>query len=495
MAKDKQAVAKSIKGVGEIQAGPTKQFFVRMLTRDIELEDAILDLLDNCIDGILRSQKESSKKEERPKDRPYKGFKATITARPDRFEIKDNCGGIDRDIAKKSAFMLGRRDERDNDIESIGMYGIGMKRAIFKMGQSSTVLSHTKNEGSFKVEITSDWMKDDNSWALDLVDVKDGLNDGPGTLIRVQDLYESISQKFDEKRDPFLERLTGRIAYFFALIIEKGFEVELNGKIIKPVDLRLLATNLGINEDPKVKSPKVEGIHPYVFKGVIDGVVVHLSVGFYRQLKSEKELDEELNEGGGRQRSKDHAGWTIICNDRIVLHADKSSVTGWGLNGLPQYHGQFIAIAGVVSFRSKNSEKLPLTTTKRGIDASSNVYLQVRERMMDGLKFFTQFTNKWKGRERESNEFFSQTAPSKALDIALGLPESKMTTVRKPHEGKVFTPSLPLPKQDRVDVRISFVKPRAEVRKIATAIFDNVEVDPADIGSHCFDHVLKGLKR
>lgn len=36
------------------QACPTKQFFVSMLTRDISLDDAILDLVDNCLDGALR---------------------------------------------------------------------------------------------------------------------------------------------------------------------------------------------------------------------------------------------------------------------------------------------------------------------------------------------------------------------------------------------------------------------------------------------------------
>ena len=33
---------------------PTKQFFVDMLTRDIDIKDAILDLLDNCLDGVVR---------------------------------------------------------------------------------------------------------------------------------------------------------------------------------------------------------------------------------------------------------------------------------------------------------------------------------------------------------------------------------------------------------------------------------------------------------
>jgi hypothetical protein len=35
----------------EIDAEPTKAFFIDMLTRDIPLDQAILDLVDNCVDG------------------------------------------------------------------------------------------------------------------------------------------------------------------------------------------------------------------------------------------------------------------------------------------------------------------------------------------------------------------------------------------------------------------------------------------------------------
>ena len=41
--------------IREAQTTPSKAFFVSMLTRDIDLQDAILDLLDNCIDGAVRS--------------------------------------------------------------------------------------------------------------------------------------------------------------------------------------------------------------------------------------------------------------------------------------------------------------------------------------------------------------------------------------------------------------------------------------------------------
>ena len=34
-----------------IDGNPTKKFFIEMITRDISIEDAIIDLLDNSIDG------------------------------------------------------------------------------------------------------------------------------------------------------------------------------------------------------------------------------------------------------------------------------------------------------------------------------------------------------------------------------------------------------------------------------------------------------------
>ena len=51
-----------------VDASPVESFFVHMLTRDIDLEDAILDLLDNCVDGILRSHGAANN------SRPYQGF-------------------------------------------------------------------------------------------------------------------------------------------------------------------------------------------------------------------------------------------------------------------------------------------------------------------------------------------------------------------------------------------------------------------------------------
>ena len=37
-----------------IEGNPTKKFFIEMITRDISIEDAIIDFLDNSIDGATQ---------------------------------------------------------------------------------------------------------------------------------------------------------------------------------------------------------------------------------------------------------------------------------------------------------------------------------------------------------------------------------------------------------------------------------------------------------
>ena len=132
----------------QAEASPTKQFFVSMLTRDINLADAILDLLDNCLDGALRLANGN--------EVDYSQHFVKIELAADRFSIEDNCGGIPRDVAKNYAFKMGREpdDDRDSDTETIGMYGVGMKRAIFKMGREALVRTRYGAD-TFEVPITS----------------------------------------------------------------------------------------------------------------------------------------------------------------------------------------------------------------------------------------------------------------------------------------------------------------------------------------------------
>jgi hypothetical protein len=140
---------------------PTKEFFVNMLTKDIELEDAVLDLLDNCVDGALRSAKSPA-----GSDRPYAGYHAKLTFSGTTFTISDNCGGISNAV-RDSAFRLGRPpgDRIDENLPTVGTYGIGMKRAIFKIGFDCDIQSHTSTSG-FSVHISREWMTREDTWEI-----------------------------------------------------------------------------------------------------------------------------------------------------------------------------------------------------------------------------------------------------------------------------------------------------------------------------------------
>ena len=109
----------------QINAMPTKRFFVDMFVRDIPLEQAVLDLVDNCIDGAKRVRSTSSSLEK---------YKVEVKLGSEEFSITDNCGGFDRTIAKEYAFRFGRPSGHESSNNSIGKFGVGMKRALFKFG-------------------------------------------------------------------------------------------------------------------------------------------------------------------------------------------------------------------------------------------------------------------------------------------------------------------------------------------------------------------------
>ncbi len=466
-----------------IKASPTKAFFVKMLTRDIELRDAILDLLDNCVDGIVRTSPTKG-----GDAKPYKGFRAKITADPDKFLIEDNCGGIPLKIAKDVAFRLGRPTEADYEkLETVGVYGIGMKRAIFKLGQNAVVTS--ENNGSrFRVRIPQDWLDDDTTWDLQMEEEKP--TGTRGTQIEVTDLYPEIKREFTPGATNFLTDLNGAIRQLYAVIMGKGFAVNLNGVDLDPIEFMLLVTS---------GKSTAAAINPYVFRGRIGAVRVEVVVGFYRKPLSDAEIDEE-NESPKADLSQ--AGWSVICNDRLVLRGDKSAVTGWGTGNVPRFHNQFSSIAGIVTLRSTDPRLLPLNTTKRGIETSSDVYFRLLDYMREGVKQFTDYTNRWKARTDETKSQFREAKPRAASEIPAAIPTGSYTKVSpkklaaEDAEADVFRPDLPKPSREDGDTRrIVFIRPLSDIALLAEEFLEDADATPGQVGEACFDAQLAKYKK
>ena len=466
--------------IGKAIASPTKSFFVKMLTRDIELADALLDLLDNCVDGIIRKGNTGETPE-----KPYQGYKARIVINPDYFIIEDNCGGIPIETARKYAFAIGK-PEGSAEVHStatVGMYGIGMKRAIFKIGTEAIVES--QHDTGFMVEFSPDWMKTDTWENLPIHELpKNGITNG--TKIIITQLTEDAKPYFSDPE--YVESFRKTVSQHYALIIDKGFDVvvatsedDTSEEPIIAERFRLIA---GEEDSP-------QSVQPFIYVGEIDGVSVEIYAGLYRELLSEEEIEAEEDTRG----NADDAGWTIACNDRIVVWKDKSRLTGWGESDVPNYHGQFIAITGIVLLRSEDPKKLPLTTTKRGVDAATNIYSEVKDLMKEVTKTLTSFTNKWKKFPGGLEEIYKKTIYKELSQIRSMTSTVTLSVRRKTPSIRKYFPAYPEPPTEKTNARVVFTARKDEITVVSSRYFGDEKIKPGVVGEAAFKEILEIAKR
>ena len=454
----------------ELYGGPTKRFFISMLTRDIELEDAILDLIDNCVDGAMRHRNT-----EILSKTPYFGFWAHLTLSENNFRLVDNCGGIPDDRLD-NAFRLGRPQSADDmDLPTIGMYGIGMKRALFKIGREATVETSSK-DGVRKITYTKEWMDDnakdaDHRWDLQIS--TSGPRKTKGVTVNVPSLRKEVKRQFCN--EAFNARLMRKIGQHFGYLIMRGFEIKINNTKVGPSTLKLYA----------FKGRK-NALNPFDYESYKDGVRTKVTVGFHWRLPRPEELeDEEL-----APRSRENAGISVVCNDRVILSNDTTFRTAWGTRSVPKFHNQFLAIGGLMSFFSNDAEKLPVSTTKTGIDMESEIYDHALSQCADGLKVFTAFTNKWKGRVPETAEIFDKAELCDGY-FDIDLAKTKGRAIAR-YGGKRFKPALPLPVRDHNLKRITFTRPKDHVDLVSEHIFAEIR-SPSEVGEQCFDRVVEAV--
>jgi hypothetical protein len=357
-----------------IQGNPTKSFFIQMITRDITINDAIVDLLDNSIDGASRIN---------PRD--YTGLRIDLILNRNEFIVKDNCGGFSIEIAQKYAFRFGRPDNAPETSGSVGRFGIGMKRALFKMGKNFIIESKTENEHfsinvdveQWKNKTTEITLNDGNKsmvddWNFSFENVTDTYNLADnGTYIKVSNLFTEVADLFAD--ESFQNSLRNDIERLLNFSLEKNIDIYLNNQKLSSKDINIFNDT--------------EGSKPYFIQGTKNEVRFKVIAG--------------LGEVGNPSAS----GWYIYCNDRLVLEADQTEVTGWGIGTIPKWHIDFVMFRGVIFFDSHDTINLPLTTTKKGIDATAEIYKTVLPYMKEAMQKVIPFLRQITKLGDEANEY------------------------------------------------------------------------------------------
>ena len=444
------------------KAGPQKAFFVRMITRDITLEDSILDLIDNSVDGAWK--REGSQPTGLAESVDLSKYKISIVLNETEFAISDNCGGMSLDDAAEYAFSFGRRDDEPASNYSIGVYGIGMKRAVFKLGTQISIESTPLGETGFRVPIdVNAWLtKSTGSWDFDLEEpVKDFKN---GVFISVSQLTPETKEAFASQN--FLPRLRQIIARDYALHLKQGLSIEINGEKIE-------GWNIAFKSSRNFGPARFN----YVYENNGNPVAVEIIGGM-----ADIPLDDL--EPSGRKKGPTPYGWYVICNGRVVLAADKTEISGWG-EGIPKWHQQYAGFIGVVVFSAENASDLPLTTTKRSVDWASGVFQQAKPKIKKISQTWVGYTNgrmimKRGGEESESevNKLESATKSVSIYDV------KQRKDLKLPEFGKDII--------EEKRANITYSVPLNRAKALARGMGDE-NLRYRDIGLRSFKHAYEDL--
>lgn len=414
-------------------ANPDKRFFIDLMIRDISLEDAILDLIDNAIDSLVRVKNIDPYTDllNSNKSQTNNIAEIHIDLKKTQVEILDNCGGISFKRAKEDIFRFGHPDPQKKS--SLSVFGIGMKRAIFKIGKQIYIESN-ETESGFSMDLNVDeWMEDkEQNWSI-LIDQEKGTTnpDNAGTKIIIKNLRNEIVNIITNQT--FLNRLTSLIRESYPFHLDNYVEIFLNKKKIEPLDLTIADS---------------ETIQPATESWTDGNVDIRMIVGLLPKSDSKKWRGEQ-------------SGWYLVCNGRVIVNADKTKLTGWG-NPLPQFQPKNRGFLGIVFFTSEYPEELPWKTTKRDINSESPVYVNTFKKMVSTARPVLNFQDKLykSGDDEEPKEEYR-----KIVSDLPGLQATQKASTLTPQGStkQVFTQSpssTPTKKTTRVafDVNVEDIK-------------------------------------
>jgi len=357
----------------DVDTSPTKIAVVESLTGDATVEECVLDLIDNSVDGArntLFRDDVASPSEGLPES--YSSYAVEIRLSGQKFSLSDNCGGISQEKLANTALRFGEPSRHEL---GIGLYGIGLNRAIFRLGRRS-LLKTDDGESQSELLLDVDAYLANSDWTLPAQ--RRQSRGGNGSSIEVTRLSPEASTLFSDSA--WIDGLRQTIGEYYAHYIDKGFVIRVNGTpvVAKPVELR------------------ENGPFPEKYKAfrTAGGVSVHVRCGQHgeHRFNGEPGYDPDKN----KQLTREF-GWTVTCNDRSVVAHDTTYRTGWDT----KFHSEFYGFCGEVQFISRDPSQLPWDTTKSDVDLHNSAYQQALTEMK---RFAAEWRKFQPGRKRAGRQ-------------------------------------------------------------------------------------------
>lgn len=320
--------------IDRLDATPTKRIYYSIIA-DYDLNRSVCELIDNGLDVWVRNGRQTGV-----------GINITLDKRQQTIKVIDNAGGVPR---HELSYIVGPgQTGTDPSDETIGIFGVGTKRAVVALAQDITIKTRHLKGKTYQVEFEDDWIKDEN-WELPYYQV-DPIAEG-STIIELKKLRAEISDESIKQLGDYLS------ATYAKFLRDNKITIRLNEGLLSPQFFEDWAFPPG--------NP------PQKYRGT-------LNVGEARTVRVEATagLTTESSPAAGEY------GVYLYCNDRLVARALKTFDVGFtkGLAGLP--HPKISLARGIVSLKG-DAQSMPWNSSKSDVNTKHEVFLALRDWLVD----------------------------------------------------------------------------------------------------------------
>ncbi len=334
------------KYIEDLDVTPDKQVLIS-ISKDIDLYKGICEMIDNSIDIWILNGKDKNL------------FIDIFLDQTENTVIyDDNAGGIKEKILPMIVQPGGT--ERTLEEETIGIFGVGAKRALIALSKNSETISHYPGEETYKIILLEDWLKK-KEWKIKKYKT-DPIEEGHTKFI-LRDLNFTINKDVISN----LMDLISETYYFY--LTDHNMKIKFNGSELEP---RIF---------DKWSFPP-NGWHPREYKFHVEenGDTVRCSITVGLMLESSQ---------------KGNFGFDLFCNNRRILKEVIDYRLGFkkGTDALGSPHPSIAWFRGLIKINGKN-RLMPWNSSKSDIDMLHPIYKKLYDWMIKLCKPYVQLNRR-----------------------------------------------------------------------------------------------------
>lgn len=333
-------------------------FLENTLTQDITTLEAIYDLIDNSIDAarrdIFKNKEFVSDMYGMPKD--YSGYCINITVNDKEIIISDNSLGFSKYDLENKSFMIGKPSNHEF---GIGQYGIGLKRALLKIGRKYS-LTTDDNKNRFVADFSNKDIVGDKDFITSKIMTS---HNEKSTTFKINQLRPNILP--DIKSEAWYDNAIKGISQRYTIYLEKGLKINI--EYFKKQKINIDSVLVKIRKNSRFK--------PFIKNYDLgNGVTAIINAGIHEKYLFPEE--DGYSRSNTSKISKEF-GIYIICNDRVIVGHSTESIHGWKT----KWHNEYNGFVCIVRFISKDPSLLPMNTAKTAITVDAAIFLDAASKI------------------------------------------------------------------------------------------------------------------